>query len=263
VSDPKRLLETATELSDEERRLLVAGTEAAPPPELGTELWAALSAKLPVAGSAAQAPPASATGGAISGAPVGGLLIKATLAVLTLGALVFGVRALRHSEPKATTSAPQPVLLVASQSPPALPVPTEVAPSSSAPSSPAVSAAPAHVASAAHSGKAAPAHSAAVAPSSVASVASGTSDVSDESRAVTDARNALHGGNSASALAILSQAQQRFGNGVLGQEREALTIEALAKSGQSAAARARGQVFLKNYANSPYSARIRTLIGAN
>ena len=80
---------------------------------------------------------------------------------------------------------------------------------------------------------------------------------------MADARNALRGGNSAGALTILSQAQQRFGSGVLGQEREALTIEALAKSGQSAAANARGQVFLKNYANSPYAARIRALIGAH
>ena len=256
MSDPQRLLEAAAELTDEERRLLVAGTEAAPPPELGAQLWAALSAKLPAAGSGTQAPHAG-TSGAVSGAPIGGLLIKATLAVLTLGALVFGVRALLHRDSRATSPTPQPVLLVASQSPRALPVPTVVAPSAIAPGAATASPAPAHRASAAHSGKVAPAHSAVVAP------ASGASDASEESRAVTDARNALRGGNSSSALSILSQAQQRFGNGVLGQEREALTVEALAKSGQSAAARARGQVFLKNYANSPYSARIRTLIGAN
>lgn len=39
-------------------------------------------------------------------------------------------------------------------------------------------------------------------------------------------------------------------------------IEALAKSGQGAAARAHGQAFLKNYANSPYAARVQQIVGA-
>jgi outer membrane protein assembly factor BamD (BamD/ComL family) len=80
---------------------------------------------------------------------------------------------------------------------------------------------------------------------------------------VSAARDALRAGDSASALSLLAKAQQRFGAGVLGQEREALTVEGLARSGQQAAAQSRGRAFLKNYANSPYAARIRALIGAN
>jgi outer membrane protein assembly factor BamD (BamD/ComL family) len=99
-------------------------------------------------------------------------------------------------------------------------------------------------------------------PAPVAS-SSFASDASEESRAVTAARDALRSGNTGGALSLLAQAQRRFGAGALGQEREALSIEALAKSGQHSAAHTRGELFLKNYAHSPYAARIRALIGSN
>lgn len=102
-----------------------------------------------------------------------------------------------------------------------------------------------------------------MAPAASAATRELTSEATEESRMVTAARDALRAGDSASALSLLARAQQRFRAGVLGQEREALTVEGLAKSGQQAAAQVRGRAFLKNYANSPYSARIRALIGAN
>jgi hypothetical protein len=45
----------------------------------------------------------------------------------------------------------------------------------------------------------------------------------------------------------------------LGQEREALTIEALAKSGQSALARRRAEAFLRVHPSSPYVADVRRI----
>jgi hypothetical protein len=58
------------------------------------------------------------------------------------------------------------------------------------------------------------------------------------------------------SLAVL-EARSRFPRGALGQEREALTIEALARSGQSAAARRRAEAFLRQHPNSPYLADVR------
>jgi hypothetical protein len=179
------------------------------------------------------------------------------LAVVTVGALVLGVRALLvHEEPAPV--APKPVLAPPPAVQEVLPAPVEVAP----PDVPAAISSglpPPHAVSAVHSGKLAALRTPVVA----SAQPSEPSDASEESRMVAAARDALRGGNSAGALSLLSQAQQRFGAGVLGQEREALTIEALSKSGQRAAAQARGQAFLKNYANSPYSARIRGIVGAN
>jgi hypothetical protein len=257
MSDPPRLLEDSSEeLSDSERRLLRAGIEASPPSELGAQVWAGLSAKLPASGSTVDSPQ-GAGGAGVPGAPLGGLLVKAALAVVAVGALVLGARALLVNDQPAAL--PKLTFTVTPPAPQVSSAVVEIAAPEVAP--PVASASPAHASSAARSGKLA-AHAPLVA-SSQPSEPSEPSNASEESRMVAAARDALRTGNSAGALSLLSQAQQRFGSGVLGQEREALTIEALSKSGQRAAAQTRGQAFLKNYANSPYSARIRAIVGAN
>jgi hypothetical protein len=83
------------------------------------------------------------------------------------------------------------------------------------------------------------------------------SQLLEESQTVLEARAALRGGDSARCLRLLDQARERFGRGGLGQEREALAIEALARSGQSAAAHRRALAFLQKYPQSPYSADVR------
>ncbi len=265
MSDPQRLLDDA-ELSDDERRLLVAGAAMAPPSTLGADVWSSLASRLPGAGPGGGSPQgspagsgAAPNGAAPAAAPhvgVSALLVKAALAVLAVGALVLAGRALfqHESAPASPPEAPLTALPT-----PASPEPSAAAaapPALAAPTSPeAAPALPSHAPLLPHSSKAAP--RAPVTPSSSAS------DASEESRVVAAARDALHSGNTAAALSLLTSAQQRFGSGVLGQEREALTIEALAKSGQRGAARARGEAFLKSYANSPYAARIRSLIGSN
>jgi hypothetical protein len=262
VSDPLRLLEDSSEeLSDSVRGLLLVGTNASPPKELGAEVWAGLSAKLPASGSTLGSPQ-GASGAGLQGAHVGGLLLKAALAVVTIGALVFGVRALLvgdHREPVA----PQPTLAEAPPAPQTSPAPAPVldTPPDAPPA--ASSGLPTRAANAVHSGKTAALRTPVVVASAQPLEPPEPSNASEESRLVAAARDALRAGNSAGALSLLNQAQQRFGAGVLGQEREALTIEALSKSGQRAAAQARGQSFLKSYANSPYSARIRSIVGAN
>ena len=272
MSDPRRLLEDPAELSEEELRLLTAGADVEPPSALGTEVWAGLAARLPptpgggaphAPGGGSLAPGAGAGAGAgggvaaAQGAGASALLVKAGLALIAVGALLFAGRALLRND--ITPSSPavrvpalaRPAASVAPASPPADPK-LEAAPP---PASAAPSATPLHPASA-HPSKA-PSTPAPVVPSSSGS------EASEESRVVGAARDALRSGNPGAALALLSEAQRRFGGGVLGQEREALSIEALAKSGQRALARTRGESFLKNYAHSPYAARIRTLIAAN
>jgi hypothetical protein len=257
MSEPLRLLEDSSEeLSDSLRRLLLVGIEANPPSELSEQVWAGLSAKLPAAGSSVGSP----HGAGLPGAHLGGLLIKAALAVVTVGALVLGVRALLVNDQPAPV-APKLSFTVAPPAPPVSSATVEIAAPEAPPAVP--TALPAHAANAVRSSKLAAAHTPVVASSQPSEQPSEPSDASEESRMVAAARDALRAGNSAGALSLLSQAQQRFGGGVLGQEREALTIEALSKSGQRSAAQARGQAFLKNYANSPYSARIRAIVGAN
>ncbi len=81
----------------------------------------------------------------------------------------------------------------------------------------------------------------------------------EESRLVGEARDALRRGDATGALAQLEQIQARFPGGVLGQEREALTIEALARSGRRAEASARATAFLQAYPTSVLAGRVQCL----
>jgi hypothetical protein len=88
------------------------------------------------------------------------------------------------------------------------------------------------------------------------------SRLSDEAHAVLAARAALRSGNPGAALRELSAASALFPGGALVQEREALTIEALARSGQSGAASARAQAFLRRFPRSPHADDVRRFIVA-
>ena len=69
MSDPRRLLEDPAQLSEEELRLLTAGSELEPSTGLGAEVWAGLVAKLPPEPDAAV--PQSPSGGAAVPSPFG------------------------------------------------------------------------------------------------------------------------------------------------------------------------------------------------
>jgi hypothetical protein len=77
-----------------------------------------------------------------------------------------------------------------------------------------------------------------------------------ESRAVLEARRALHEGHPEEALRGLEAARAELGEGVLAQEREALTIEALARTGRTDLAAARASSFLKSHPDSPHAATV-------
>jgi hypothetical protein len=81
-----------------------------------------------------------------------------------------------------------------------------------------------------------------------------------ESRAVVAARGAIHAGNCDGARALLDDARTRFPSGALFQEREALSIEALACSGRDGEASARAAAFLRDYPSSPHAAVLRRFL---
>ena len=260
VNEPRRLLDDPSELLAEERELLGAGQRLEPPEGLSSQLWPSLSSKLALAvaplerGQSPLKPSPARV--ALGKSGVGAALVKGALIVVVIGVAGFvGARLWRgKNEPR--PSAVTPALSVSARPSAAASatvaesdaVTAELAPPVSASTKP--SAAVPRSTTVTHSTR-----SAAATPQPAAS-----SDVREESRAVAAARDALRSGNALGALGLLEQARQRFGAGVLGQEREALTIEALAKAGQVAAARARGHSFLNAYANSPYAAKVRQII---
>ena len=78
-----------------------------------------------------------------------------------------------------------------------------------------------------------------------------------EARLVGVAREALQRGDAGRALSVLEDAQRRFPNGILLQEREALSISALAALGRKTEAAARAGAFLRVFPNSPHADRVR------
>ena len=81
----------------------------------------------------------------------------------------------------------------------------------------------------------------------------------DERALLAAARDAHRRGDDRTALTTLATAQQRHPNGVLGQEREVLAIEALAQLGNREAASTRAKAFLKAFPTSPHAEHVREL----
>lgn len=80
-----------------------------------------------------------------------------------------------------------------------------------------------------------------------------------EGQLVLEARGELRAGRAAAALARLEAARAEFADGALVQEREALTIEALQRTGRGDEARRRAEVFVRAYPSSPHAARVKQL----
>lgn len=260
MSDPKRLLdEGADELG---LSLLRAGRA------LDTEK--ARQRKLAVLGAGAAltaAASANATRGLFQGLftkwialGLVGTVIAAGIAARVLSspehALTPSVRAVLAEHPVYTgEAAPSP--LADTQAPaPAAEAPT-AAPGLSIDSLPSTAEVPTPAARPGESG-AKPSSLAANRPAAP-SADSPTSTLANEVSALREAREALAAGQSRRALAALDAYVQRFPGGHLGLEAEELRIEALAASGNSAAAAARARSFLAAHPTSPYAHRLRAL----
>jgi hypothetical protein len=261
MSAPKRWLDEAGSATRLERDLLRSGLsrELDPPPEAKAEVWASLLTQLPPPGGGApsggSAPGAgakaagakAAAGGSGAGAAgaVGGGLLKSALIGAGSAVVVIAGYALVTPGSSALDPKPAPVILA-----PAAPRPRATIDDGLDLPNP-----PAPDATEAPSASASPRPPEKTADSSAAFERE--SRLREESQAISEARDALRSGDDAAALAKLEALGQKFPAGVLVQEREALSIEALHKSGRSAEAAARADAFLKAYPTSPHAPRIQ------
>jgi len=286
MNAPKRWIDTEGGSNDFERALLEPALQIEIPPGAEQNVWLGLaglvvSASLPVAGAAASAGGAEAATFAGSGgaSAVGAgsakvaviALIKAFAVGACSGALLAGgysVLASRHTEPGTSSGAAQTApagnalmpkskaraqALPRSPEPPAEALP-EASPPNARPFEP----------SAAREASSAPATAPAVAAfdpleaAERAKPSEHTSRLRAEALVLRRAREALRRGDLASAFAALEVARSEFAGGMLGEEREALTIELLARSGQREAARQRARAFLHAFPRSAHVDRVRS-----
>jgi hypothetical protein len=271
MNEPKRWLDDDGALDDDARRALRAGFAAPVPHGARNVVWRELRNKLPLGiASAALGVTAVKAAGAASLVKMGltGIVLGSVVAVAAVG----GERLLTPpTETKRPPSAvrrlpaptPAPVAPRASNEPaptldptPELPQPP---PPRERPRIP--QGGPELPAPSVESKAPAPAPPRSVAsfpvptPPAVTNIDAGAATL--ESRRVADARTHLRTGSAAHALGILDGVRRDFPNGVLTQEREALTIEALLALGEYSHARLLATSFLARYPGSPHAEAAR------
>jgi len=231
MSDPERLLSGTGAEQGLEREVLSSLRLVSVPTQAKAAIWGAISSQ--VLQSAAAAAPASLWQVALKAT----LASKATLAVpIVAVALAAGVYRQRLAT-TTTVPAAAPAVVVAA-----------VAPSTTGTSEPKPSAAePAEAAAPVE-------HPAAPAPRK--------DGLARESALLTRARAELRAGNAAAAQSTLSHLQKEFGAGALRQEREVLTIEALAAQGNASAAGRRAAAFIAEHPESPHASALRRFVAA-
>ena len=266
MNDPKRWLDGG-DASDAERDLLRGAGDVEPREGSRAAIWASLGTRLPPvpgeggggAGGTNAAGPGQ--GGAVA---AGGTVGAKTIGVAALtGALLAGaVLVMRMSSPDAAPPPAVPALATAASAA-AITTVVPATPFVDGPSSPSApstsaftlaSAAPAVIAPRAPRGPLD------LAPSSAAASVNSVDALREESALLGAARGALRGGDGAGALASLESARTRFPNGPLLQEREVLTIEALAQTGDTGAASRRASSFLRRFPSSPHATHVQTFV---
>ncbi len=242
-----RLEESASEF---ERELLSAGTSY----RVSAEAKAKTLSALGLAGITASAGTAAGLGSS-QAAQAGASSLWAKLgwtgwtktsiaALVTVGALVgvpAGYLALEGDDAPAGQAAPSTPPKVAEHAPETAPV---VPP-------PAAPPAPLEVAPA----EPAPGRSPATKSESRADVSNAA--LRAELKALDGARTTLAGGNAQGALTLLDSYDRSYPRGLLKLEAEVLRIDALARSGQTEAARRRADAFLRQHPKSVLATRVR------
>jgi len=248
MNDPKRLLDPEGDGTAEERGLVEAARGQGVPAAVKAAIWTTVAAQ--AAGVATSA--AAATGSAAKGGALAALWSWKGIAVLA----VVGAGAATSAKLLRPSSAPSVEVVPVAAPVAAPPVPGENAqPTALAPPSPAAVAEPAPPAPARPREPSRPAR-----PSSITLEAPAplpASRLAEEAQSLVEARRLLRAGATAAALSSLAAANREFAGGRLGQEREALFIEALAQDGQTDLARQRAAVFLRSYPGSPHAADVK------
>jgi hypothetical protein len=243
MSDPRRWTDDGGEASALERDLVVAGRDAGPSQEQKRMMWGAIAAQAisPAAGQGA----APVSGSAAS---AGLTVAKGAVIVALIGAgIVASYRTMRGPiSPITQPSAPAPALAPHEQAQlPSVSPPPSDDPSAEAPRSVKI----------AHS---TPRQNAAATKEVVENARA--SQLREESEMILGARRVLRAGDPLRALTLLDAARARFPEGILVQEREALSIEALVRSGQRALATKRAEAFLRAYPKSPHGADVKRVV---
>jgi hypothetical protein len=189
-----------------------------------------------------------AAGPPVTAALIGARAIVVGLVVAAIGAGIVAYLATR-SAPRPVPAPPPPPALVAPKPAAGVPPPPAALPPSPIPPAPPASPRPVRHAHAPAAHVAPPAAK----PAPPAPVLS-------EVALLEQARAALRGGRAADALALTAQHATLYADGALGEEREALAIEALVELGRRSDAAARWAKFATAYPQSNYHARLQRLI---
>lgn len=297
MSAPKPWRDDPSELSALERRVLRSGERMAAPRGSKQQIWLSLAARLPLAAVAStssalgsvSAPKAAAINGASQAPALGsavsggkGLVTATVLKALSvgfaLGAASMGAAiwlAPSESQPPssrtpvrtASKPAAAPDRIMAPSQPAAR---AEPAPALEVPArrvarletekkgAPSIEPEPAPAPVDPSAARAAFPEPVQAAPPPVASAPASARDRARlESQRVAEARALLHSGDPRGALALLRSVASEFPNGVLVQEREALTIDALLASGDRDRARQRASDFVQRYPDSPHTPAVQ------
>jgi hypothetical protein len=259
MKDPERLLDHGA--TSEELRLLRAGVVEEPGVEgkkrlaaalgLGVGAWSATSTASAATKAASEGAASTSVASAIGAGTklggkwlivlAGGISVSAVTLVATLGGPDSSTESARVHAP---STAPAPVASAASKEPAAEEATEQAALEPALPS---------------EAPKSAPSsrRGTTSAPSTSADAAS----IAREIALLDEARTLVARGQSSAALGALSNYRKEFSRGVLRQEATLLQIEALAKSGNLAAAREIGQRFLREHPRTPHEKRVRALLG--
>jgi hypothetical protein len=241
MNEPGRL--TSLSDSEVERILLHAGKAYRSSPEARARTMAALGLAGPLAGAAGVAALLSSAGaGAATKLAAGGWM--KIVAVISLAGAATAVPVGYYAMHQRARHAAVPAApVVVSRTAPA--------------ASPVVPAAPAAVAPVAL----APEVSPVARPALAARRAARDPGLTDELAALDGARVALSSGDAQVALAALDAYTRAYPRGRLQLEAEVLSIDALARSGHTDAAKRRAQAFLRRHPKSVLAARVRGYLG--
>jgi len=277
MSELKHWLDEASEADEFERSILRAGLQADPPRATQDRVWSSLVGALAVAPIVAGTTTATAVPTAVTGIGKASVVALAVAKGFLVGLAIYGaaegVTALadRFSLPPRPTKAQQAIPLRRTvEGKPSIAAVAAPLTGVSAPASGAgqeASEAP-HPTPRGNESTKTVAPETASSERAMPSVATfddvlhsssaRLSQLEAETRALRRARGQLRAGNLADAFASLAASEREFPAPELYQEREALMIELLHRSGRRADARQRAQAFLIRFPDSPHAQPIRS-----
>jgi hypothetical protein len=226
MTAPKRWSDAGDGSTEVEQMLVRSGQDSPMPSAQKQAVWSQIQSALPPAALL----PAPSSPSQLLAMPV----VKALCLVVALSGLVAGGYHVFVPKRSAAPIDGLPVVASVLVAPPTVPLPSLVQSSAVSPEATLPASATSH-----------------------APLPSRASQLREESLAVIAARQALRNNDANGALRLLERAQQQFKKGALLEEREALTIQALAKSGRVTQAAGRAKAFMNSYPRSPHAADVQ------